>query len=149
MKFIPLSKPSFLNKNQNKIVYRFISESERIAMEKQNVQNLGEIWGKESSGNNHKYKKNTRYIHFINNKEDALIIYKELGSIKDYFCTYSIPQKILRKYAGKGFYMTSGYNFYETVKEYAIPTEEFNPEWLVSIKTINEFLNEEHLTTNC
>jgi len=148
MKFISLNK-SFSNKNQNKIVYRFISESERISIEKKDIQNLGEIWEKQSSGNNHKYEKNTRYIHFIDNKKDAMIIYKELGSIKDYLCAYSIPKKILRKYQGKGFYMTKGYTFYETVKEYAIPTKEFNPEWLISTKTISEFLNEESSGLNC
>jgi hypothetical protein len=77
-----------------------------------------------------------------------MTIYKELSCIKDYYCTYSIPQKILKKYAGKGFYMTSGYTFYETIKEYAIPITEFNPEWIVTIKTINDFLNKEYSILN-
>ena len=93
MQSLSLIKQYILNKSKNKIVYRFISEEEKKAIENQNFEKIGQIWANQSAGNNHKYKKNIRYIHFIENKKDAKTIYKELGSIKDYFIELSWYQE--------------------------------------------------------
>ena len=140
-------KEYFLNKNtQNKIVYRFISKSEKQAIDNQDIENLGGSWNKKNYANTHRYQKNTKYLHFIDNRKDAMIVYNELGFKRDYFCAYSIPVKILRKYRGKGHY-SRGYEFYDTIKEYAIPSDQFDPQWLISTKTIEEFLDEESCKT--
>jgi hypothetical protein len=81
-------------------------------------------------------------------REELVELYKELGFGKQYFCTYSIPSNILRKHMGKGLYIPSGYDLSYTVKEYAIPSEEFNPNWLISTQTIQDFLIEESMKMN-
>jgi len=143
MKKTPQQIKNYLfHKNQNKLVYRLISEREKKAIENNDLSQLGVEWRSLNSGNTHKYKKGLRYIHFLDKKSDALTLYRELSKNKQYFCTYSIPTKTLRKYAGKGFYMAKGYEQYSTVKEYAIPSEEFNSDWLISTTPISEFLQE-------
>lgn len=141
-------KKYILDKNQERIVYRFISHNERMLMEKHNISQMGRVWEKEFGGNSHKYKKDTKYLHFFDDINDAMILYNELGYNRDYFCTYSIPIKLLKKYKGKGYYSNRGYDIFDTVKEYAIPSVEYNQKWLLSIKTINEFLSEEHSRIN-
>ena len=135
-------KNYLFHKNQNRLVYRIVSKREKEAIANNDLSQLGLEWHNLDSGNTHKYKKGLKYIHFIDKKSDVLALYHELGKNKEYFCTYSIPIKILQKHTGKGFYITKGYEQYRTVKEYAIPSEEFNSDWLISTTPISEFLQD-------
>ena len=135
-------KSYLFDKKQNKIVYRFVTEQEKVALENNDISKLGGLWHNLKAGNTHRYKKGVKYMHFFDKKEDAITIYREFGKAKQYFCTYSIPNKILRKYVGKGFYIPIGYDDYTTIKEYAIPSAEFDTSWIVSINPTNEFLKE-------
>ena len=149
MGFITL-KQYFLNKQKHKqknleqhtTVFRLISEREKQAIEMHDISKLGCFY-KKSICNNHKYKKNIKYIHFFDNKNDARLLHNELGSSKAYLCTCAIPINILKKYLGKGYYTMRGYyDTIDTIKEYAIPTSDFDFEWIKSITPIKDFLKE-------
>lgn len=133
-------KEYLLNKQGNQRVYRFISEREKRAMAANDLSKIGRTWDSKTICNNHRYKKNTRYIHFFDNEKDAKLLYKELGFSKAYLCTYSIPKKILKQHTGKGYYMVKGYDIVDTVKEYAIPSDEFDLNWVESIIPITDFV---------
>lgn len=138
-------KSHLIAKNSNKLVYRFVSEREKKAIENNDLSQIGIIWHDKNAGNTHKYKEGTKYIHLLDNIKDSITLYREFGKNKQYFCTYSIPKRILKKYAGKGFYIPVGYETFNTVKEYAIPIEEFDINWLVSTTPINEFLQDTNI----
>lgn len=133
-----------LTEDKLKTVYRFVSERERKAIEDGDISGIGTTWEKNSGRSTHKYKKGVRYVHFLDNKKDAIDVYNELKRTKRYLCTYSIPTSVLKKYAGKGFYPPHGYNIsFTEIKEYAIPSEEYNPDWLQSMILVDEKSKEE------
>ena len=101
---------------QSKIVYRFISEIEKKAIEEKDISKIGSSFEKHLSANTHRYKKNVKYVHFLDTLEDAKFVYNEIGLSKKYLCSYSIPIKTLSKYLGKGFYSYTGYDMFETIK---------------------------------
>ena len=133
-----------LTEDKLKTVYRFVSEREKRAIEACDISGIGSTWEQDSRRNTHKYKEGVRYVHFVANKHDTQDVYRELKRSKCYLCTYRIPNSILKKYAGKGFYPPHGYdNSYTEIKEYAIPSEQYNPEWLQKITLVNPALQEE------
>ncbi|MBE5738585.1 MAG: hypothetical protein E7354_02540 [Clostridiales bacterium] len=137
-----------LNRERMKTVYRFISERERQALENSDISQIGSLWQSNDGRSNHKYRENTRYIHFVDSIQDANDIYNALKDSKAYLCSYSIPTSVLKKYVGKGYYPPHGYDYsYTEIKEYAIPSEEFDFSWLISIQSVEEFLNKKD--THC
>ena len=133
-----------LTEDKIKTVYRFISEREKAAIEANDMSGIGSAWEKNNRRSSHKYKNGVRYVHFLDSKKDAMDIYNELKRSKRYLCTYNIPASVLKKYSGKGFYPPHGYDFSHTeIKEYAVPSTEYNPDWLVSMISTSEFLKDE------
>lgn len=89
--------------------------------------------------NTHKYEENKEYIHFFRFNEFATY-YFNLGKDGGYekendnyilFMTANIPEDILEKFSGFGFYELNGETF--PIPEYAIPIEEFSSEYIVNI----------------
>lgn len=89
--------------------------------------------------NNHKYQEDKEYIHFFRYNEFATY-YFNLGKDGNYenendnyilFMTANIPESILERFSGFGFYELNGEKF--PIPEYAIPTEKFSPEYIVNI----------------
>lgn len=89
--------------------------------------------------NTHKYNKNQEYIHFFKYYDFAKY-YFELGKDGSYdnknnnyilFMVANIPNEILEKYKGFGFYSLG--NEEMIIPEYAIPINEFNPNFIVDI----------------
>ncbi len=89
--------------------------------------------------NTHKYQEEKEYVHFFRYNEFATY-YFNLGKDGSYekandnyilFMTANIPEDILEKYSGFGFYELNGEKF--PIPEYAIPIEEFEPEYIVNI----------------
>ncbi len=136
---------SHLSGEKQRTVYRFISAREKTALEEGRYSDIGTTWQKAKGRSTHKYKqKDVRYLHFLDNKTDARYLLYHLKSGKSHICTYTIPTKILSKYSGTGYYPPHGYDdLYTPIKEYAIPTTEYDPTWLVSMETIDSFLEEE------
>lgn len=129
---------------KTKTVYRFVSEREKKAIEENDLESIGSTWETDRRRNTHKYKEGVRYVHFVDGKKDALDVYHELRRSKKYLCTYDIPTDILKRYSGKGFYPPHGYNVSHTeIKEYAIPSSEYNPEWLQTMVLVDDKVKDE------
>ena len=135
---------AYLTEDKPKTVYRFVSERERKAIEENDIDSIGSTWETDKRRNTHKYIEGVRYVHFVDRRKDAMDVYRELRRSKKYLCTYSIPSSILKKYAGKGFYPPHGYDFSHTeIKEYAIPSNEYNPNWLQSMVLVDDKVKDE------
>lgn len=89
--------------------------------------------------NTHKYQEDKDYIHFFRYAEFARY-YFHLGKDGSYekendnymlYMIANIPEEILEKYIGFGFYTYKGKVL--PLPEYAIPTEEFLPQYIVNI----------------
>lgn len=129
------------------LVYRLcrIGEVNKLLQEK-SVENIGvsgqlliERQHKENV-NNHVYNYQKEYLHFYKRLESIFYLYTE----DKYLCTYDIPEEILEKYLGYGFYRdfrTRG-RIVSTV-EYAIDIEELSFDYLVKIDKILEYINYE------
>lgn len=89
--------------------------------------------------NTHKYQEDKEYIHFFRYNEFATY-YFNLGKDGSYekendnyilFMTANIPEDILEKFSGFGFYELNEETF--PIPEYAIPIEKFSSEYIVNI----------------
>lgn len=121
------------------IVFRYLEERELIGILHKETSNIGSHFPKTNS-NTFKYKDNEKYLHFYKKAEDMIHIRKihcknDVKSRKPgsfYYCAFNIPVVQLIKFAGKGYYENSGYDtFYTTASEFAIPSQRFNPDWLI------------------
>lgn len=94
-----------------------------------------------NSLNTHKYEDNIEYIHFFRYEEFAIYYFNlcqngKLGTCKSdfiFFMLANIPEHVLNKYLGFGFYTYKGKEM--LMPEYAIPIEEFLPEYVVDMTT--------------
>lgn len=91
--------------------------------------------------NTHEYEKNKEYIHFFR-YEDFAIHYFNLKTSDTidkkksdfiFFMVANIPDDILEKYLGFGFYNYRGEEI--AMPEYAIPADEFLPDYVVDMTT--------------
>ena len=119
------------------LVYRICkkNEIEKIFKEK-SFENIGRYFEKNSSLNNHNYEDVYRYMHFFDDKVN--ILYLNLSN--HYLCTYDIPEDILCKYVGIGYYW--GFEFLDKlyeVREYAVKSEEINISFLKQVDYIKDF----------
>ena len=135
-------------------VYRFVEKEElKLFLEK----STGEIGGLFSNQNSNtfKYKKGVKYLHFFKKKEDCRYAYdlnkKNAENKKFYIATFDIPVKILIKNFGFGYYnklnvdKLSGYEVYSEIfkrMEFAIPMNEFKPEWLIDYVDYKQYAQE-------
>lgn len=122
------------------IVYRVCSKREinKIISDKE-FYGVGNYYDINLKLNTFKYNKNIKYLHFYEKYED--ILYS--NTCKDRIvCVYDIPNEILIKYSGIGFYLDCiNFRNLVDVKEYAIPTFELVFENLISYNVIEEELD--------
>ena len=117
-------------------VYRYVAEEELVAILSGHLDDVGSEYNRKEykRQNNHRYKPNTKYLHFFKDKSSIELIRREiLHKDKDgvyFFCSFDIPATILWRYAGKGNYDGSYKVPYHTVREYAIPMDTFDPKWI-------------------
>lgn len=122
------------------IVYRICKKEEidKIFHDR-SFQNVGKVCERNERTNTHLYVKNKKYMHFFKDKES--IFYLE--TTKDMFiCTYDIPNYLLEKHSGVGFYYDM-FNFknLEEVSEYAIESELINYDYLLKVEEILEYID--------
>lgn len=119
-------------------VYRYLSQDELVAICSGRVDKLGSTFDKKQckkrNQNNHRYKPNTRYLHFFKDKSSLEYIRRErLSDDKTgtyFFCSFNIPNTILFFHRGHGNY-DGNYDIpFYSVTEYAIPVDTFDPHWL-------------------
>ncbi len=117
-------------------VYRCIKLQEVINKYK-NIKNKMQI--NNNALNTHKYIDGKEYIHFFRYSDFAKY-YFNIGKNGSYekqneqyilFMTANIPNDILEKYKGFGFYELKGEKF--PIPEYAIPIEQFSPSYIIDI----------------
>lgn len=117
-------------------VYRYLSREELLNIRHKRVFLIGARFKTHNNGKNtHKYNSCYKYLHFyksVNGMQEIRTLYREYSQ-DFYFCAFEIPTHILLSHRGKGFYPPHGYDeAVLTEIEYAIPVEEFNPDWLSS-----------------
>lgn len=124
------------------IVYRVCKKEEiDTILNDHNFQNVGKFCQINDNLNTHSYADNKRYIHFF--KDKASIFYVDLT--QDMFiCTYNIPNYLLEKFYGVGFYLDRFAEEsleVEELDEYAIENEFINFDYLLKIERILEPLS--------
>lgn len=131
-------------------VYRIISAREITNMYKGLDERRAVVQGE----NTHRYETGISYIHFFRYYESAEYFFKRprvsMNSLDEYiaYMTVNIPNDILRKRIGYGFYNldTKPFDFYNIpIPEYAIKQEEMSPEYIVEI---NSFVKHEYQNLN-
>lgn len=129
------------------IVYRICKMAElKKIFEDNNFTNVGYNFSN-SDLNTHNYNKSSKYLHFFLNKDS--IFY--LRTLKDRFiCVYDIPEYILNRYKGIGYYWDYiNYRTLNEVIEYAIENNVIDLKFLKRVSYIKcdvEF--EEYLVDN-
>lgn len=126
------------------IVYRICKKEElQKVIEDNNFTNTGYNFSV-SDLNTHNYNKNSKYLHFFLNKES--IFY--LRTLKDrYICVYDIPEDILNRYKGIGYYWDYiNYRTLNKVTEYAIENKVIDLKFLKQVSYIKRDIDfEEYL----
>lgn len=131
-------------------VYRIISAREITNMYKGSNERKAVTYGE----NTHRYEECTSYIHFFRYYESAEYYFKRyrlsMNQLDKYivYMTANIPNDILRKRIGYGFYNLDEepFNNYDIpIPEYAIKQEEMKPEYVVEV---NNFIKYEYQNPN-
>ena len=126
--------------DKTKTVYRYISQRELSLLETGNLESLGSTYSRKEVSNTHKYNEGENYLHFFDSTNLPPTGLSSLSKTKEYLCVLEIDKNILSHYKGTGYYPPQGYDFdYTYITEYAIPTSEYNPNWLTSITPINSY----------
>lgn len=122
-------------------VYRIISAREITNIYKGTNERSAVVQGE----NTYKYEPGISYIHFFRYYESAKYLFERyrptMNSLDRYiaYMTANIPNEILRKRIGYGFYNLDGdyfSNYYVPIPEYAIKEEEMSPEYIVEINNL-------------
>lgn len=125
-------------------VYRFMNEMELRMYFSGQTQEVGRVMKLDRCGNNHNYKKNTKYVHFFKRLKDVYYIKQHCDfnnrynkDMRYYIACFDIPKNILN--AGQGHYYREHFSGYEhpgTVKvaEYAVESSLMKEEYLIYFK---------------
>lgn len=120
-------------------VFRYVTETELWFMQNE-PEKLGNCFSGKNS-NTFIYKKGRKYLHFFKNKNSIKLVkglYKRKINQKFYICTFEIPFSKLIFHCGMGYYFGSGFEDYNRAIEFAIPAEQFEKSWLVSVEEEKE-----------
>ena len=101
--------------------------------------------------NDHNYDKDEKYLHFF--REMGNIVF--LGTLKgNYLCYYDVPDDLLEKSKGIGYYNEPGIIVKRfNIEEYAIPSNLIKYEYLIGIARIkheielNDYLDDPSLAS--
>lgn len=124
------------------IVYRNSEEKEiKKVLTNKSYNDIGSICEENPDKNTFKYLKNTLYIHFFKNK--YCLLYMDTSSGR-YICTYNIPDSILEKHFGYGFYLDLiSFKTKCKIEEYAIPSNLIDFKYLENIDILTSFVDYE------
>ena len=142
-------------------VYRYLTEEELNKILLKDSSGLGSCYVStrfiKRLANNFRYQKGEKYLHFFKNKADMKRIRRIRREHDKYFnrdlvyyyCTFDIHPTVLFFAAGKGWYNNYDENGRRTMKtttvrEYAIKTKHFNPDWLIEYVR-DDVKNDEHI----
>lgn len=124
------------------LVYRIMNEEEFELLTAGKKECLGGCFYGLTLPNNHRYKKGVKYLHFFKNQTAINRYLRSISFTEEgqYFVgTFNIPFRKLFTHCSYGRYMPSGYDVdYEVEKEYALPVNKFETEYLVDIKKLQD-----------
>ena len=123
------------------LVYRVSSQKEIDKLfQNRDIKDIGNYCTK-TDVNNHEYEENSKYIHFF--KEKSSIFHFLLRG--KYICEYDIPNEILEKYEGVGYYHNYyGFKSMVEVVEYAVKCCELDFNYLNKVEYSKEELEPEY-----
>lgn len=126
-----------LSPEKTKTVYRYVSARELSLLQNNDTNSLGAVFNGEKLSNTHKYDEETKYMHFFDSPDQPTMVLSSISHTKEFLCEFEIEKSVLTSHKGKGFYPPRGYDEpYTEVIEYAIPADEYNPEWFKSFTPI-------------
>lgn len=122
------------------LVYRNCDKKEiKKVLTNKNFNNIGSMCEENPSKNTFKYLEDTFYMHFFKDRYSLLYLDTSTGR---YICTYNIPDFILEKHFGYGFYLDLiSFKTLGKIEEYAIPSNLIKFEYLESIDILTDFVD--------
>lgn len=122
------------------IVYRLCKEEEiREIISTKSFKKIGKKCQNNPNVNTHKYIEGHNYLHFF--KDYSCIYYLNISK-GNYICTYDIPDEILRKNIGIGYYLDRFFmRNLDSVEEYAIESTLINYSFLKQVAKINGYID--------
>ena len=120
-----------------KIVYRFLSKREFECWQKEDKCDISSPCRIDElpAGNNHKYVKGVRYVHFFDSLQDAPIVIQVVDMENDHLCKFAIDINTLEEHEGYGKYLDDNFDCVE-VKEYAVPLDEIENNSLIEYRVV-------------
>lgn len=119
------------------IVYRVCHIDELSDLIKGNFEGLGKVYSREimKDTNTHMYQEGVNYLHFFERIESIMYLRRVNGF---YLCYYDIPEDLLDKGKGEGYYVKlDTMDRLVNVSEFAIPTSSLSIDNLIKIDRIN------------
>lgn len=119
------------------IVYRVCHIDELDDLIKGNFEGLGKEYSREimKDTNTHMYHDGVKYLHFFERIESIMYLRRVNGF---YLCYYDIPEDLLDKGKGEGYYVKlDTMDRLVNVSEFAIPTSDLSMNNLIKIDRIN------------
>lgn len=96
-----------------------------------------------SKQNTHEYIENQEYMHFFEQEISLLYLNMAKGKV---ICVYDIPEDMLEKSKGKGFYLDFiNFENIQEVTEYAIESDKVRFEYLEQMYIINEDMDFDYM----
>lgn len=129
------------------LVYRVCAENEiKHLLDDKSFKNIVKKYDSKYKLNSHKYKEDKKYIHFFKNFDSIFYYAVTEGS---YVCIYDIPEEILERSAGIGYYYDRIHlEKLEAVEEYAVEENDLDINYLKTIKRSNRFIDFEDYVYN-
>ena len=123
-------------------VYRLCKRDEvDLILDKKQLNGLGKVCLNDPKLNNHIYDCNKKYMHFFEDKGSLFYLCVTTGT---YICTYDIPDDLIGKYKGEGYYLDREFlRVLQSVSEYAIPSDELSFEYLNRIERVKSYVDYE------
>lgn len=120
-------------------VYRFMSKAELDLFLSKDLKDIGKTFLKGKLANNHRYKSTEKYVHVFRNVKDMDVVHQQRNF--EYLVTFEIPLITLMISRGKGLYTytKNGKIKQKYVKEYAINTKYFRPEFFIDYKQVPKY----------
>jgi hypothetical protein len=122
------------------IVYRVCEEKEiQSIICNKSLDEVGCTYKSSGRFNNHKYVPNKNYLHFFKEYDGVFYIGVNRGM---YICSYDIPDEILERFAGIGYYLDrTFFRKKEMVLEYAIPCELLSIDYLKKVEKVTSYID--------
>lgn len=121
------------------LVYRLCKEDEiSTILETKNISVVGKYCSNTHRLNNHVYNNNKKYLHFFLEEYEITNLNPYKGN---YICTYDIPEYLIEKYLGIGYYRSIfDLETLKKINECAIPSELITFSYLLKIERITKYL---------